>query len=420
MRPTAAVAGALLVVAACTDQESRIVGPGPGVTRASSKSPGAATDVISETSTDLWARVITGETGPGSSYRLYLPRQWNGTAIFYAHGIRDVLEPVSLRNQDNLEAIRDRLGQLGFAIAYSSFDENGYAEKDGAQRTHQLRGLFTSAVGAPTRSLLVGHSLGGLIVLDLAERFADQYDGVAAFCGVVGGTQPEFDHMVTTRMLFDMFYPGIMPGTYNEPPSGFVMTPALQNQIIGAIIANPTGLAIIASVAQANLQFNPLSPQAQPQMIQSLITALTFHARGADNVLPLTNGFPFDNWLTQYTASSIPLIQQPALGASIGAVNQNAPRMSGEPSALNYTARNFTPSGALAIPTLTLHNRWDPLVPFFHEPMLAGRVAAAGATGLLVQRTKNEYGHCNFTVDEQVKAITDLAAWVDTGIRPNN
>jgi uncharacterized protein (TIGR02265 family) len=106
------------------------------------------------------------------------------------------------------------------------------------------------------------------------------------------------------------------------------------------------------------------------------------------------------------------------LNAVLAQVNANAPRTSGDPSALNYTDRNFTPSGALQIPTLTMHNRWDPLVPFFHEPMLAGRVNAAGASGLLVQRTKLEYGHCNFTVDEQVTAITDLNAWVATGIKP--
>jgi hypothetical protein len=156
-------------------------------------------------------------------------------------------------------------------------------------------------------------------------------------------------------------------------------------------------------------------------MVQSLITALTFHGRGADNVLSLTNGkFPFDNSETVYSASSIPLINPAALPGVLASINANAPRTAGDPSALNYTARNFTPSGALAIPTLTLHNRWDPLVPYFHEPLLAGRVGAAGAGSLLLQRTKNEYGHCNFTVGEQVQAIADLAAWVESGIKPNN
>jgi pimeloyl-ACP methyl ester carboxylesterase len=419
MRRFTAVAGALLFLPACTDQAATIAGPS-GTLRGAP--PTALGNVVSETSTDLWARIITGETGPGSQYQLYLPREWNGTAVFYAHGIRDVLEPVSLRNQDNLQAIRDELGRRGFAVAYSSFDENGYAEKDGAQRTHQLRGLFTSVFGRPTSSLLVGHSLGGLIAMDLAERFAGQYDGVAALCGVVGGTQSEFDHMVTTRMLFDMFYPGVLPGAYNNPPSGFIMNPTTQAQIVGAITLNPIGLAAIGSVKQANLQFNVFAPPAerQTQMVTSLITALTFHARGADNVLPLMNGFPFDNTGTVYTAAAIPLLPNSALGATIGGINANAPRTSGDPSALNYTARNFTPSGALQIPTITLHNQWDPLVPYFHEGLLQSRVSAAGASGLLVQRTKPAYGHCNFDVPEQVKAITDLANWVETGVKPAN
>jgi pimeloyl-ACP methyl ester carboxylesterase len=264
----------------------------------------------------------------------------------------------------------------------------------------------------------VGHSLGGLIVLDLAQRFSNQYDGVAALCGPIGGTQAEFDHMVNTRLLFDMFYPGILPGTFNQIPAGLIITPAMQGQIVAAITANPTGLAIIASIAQSNLQFNPASPAAQTQTVQSLITALSFHARGADNVLSLMNGFPFDNSQTVYSAAPISLLPPAVLNAVLAQVNANVPRTSGDPSALNYTDRNFAPSGALQIPTLTMHNRWDPLVPFFHEPMLAGRVNAAGAGGLLVQRTKLEYGHCNFTVDEQVTAITDLNAWVATGIKP--
>ena len=138
MRRSPLVTGALLVLGACTDRAPAITSP------AVVTSPGSPTaNVLSETSTDLWARIVTGETGPGSTYQLYLPRQWNGTAVYYAHGIRDVLEPLSLKNQDNLVTIRDELGQRGFAVAYSSFDENGYAEKDGAQRTHQLLGIFT-------------------------------------------------------------------------------------------------------------------------------------------------------------------------------------------------------------------------------------------------------------------------------------
>src|SRR4030095_7151931 len=180
-RITTIATSAVLLLAACTDQETRLAGPG-GVTPRSGTND-VATSVVSETSTDLWARIITGETGPGSLYQLYLPRQWNGTAIYYAHGIRDVLDPVGLQDQDGFAATRDQLGALGYAIAVSSFSENGFAVEDASRRIHQLRGLFTSNFGQPTRSLLVGHSLGALAVMQVAEQFPGQYDGVVPICG---------------------------------------------------------------------------------------------------------------------------------------------------------------------------------------------------------------------------------------------
>jgi len=407
-------AGALLVLTACTDPTTMT-----GVRHAAMAPGGLSANVVSETSTALWERIITGEAGPGSLYQLYLPREWNGTAVFYAHGLRDVLEPVSLRNQDNLAAIRDQLGERGIAVAYSSYSENGYAEKDGVQRTHQLRGLYTSQFGTPARSLIAGHSLGGIVALNVAEKFPGQYDGAAVFCGVVGGTPVEFNHMVTTRLLFDLFYPGILPGTYDQIPSGFIIDQAKQAQIIAAITANPLGLLAIASIRQANLQFQ-FGPQMQQQMVTSLITALTFHGRGADNVLPLMNGFPFDNIGVVYTASAIPLLPPQALSGVLTMVNTNAPRRAGDPSAMNYVEHNFTPSGALRIPTITLHNNADPLVPFFHEGLFAARVSDAGASGLLVQRVNSSYGHCVFSVPEQVQMIVDVDTWVATGIKPAN
>ncbi len=420
MRRFTTAAAALLVLTACSP-DSRIVGPGPGATNAPNRPGDAGTDVVSETSTDLWARIITGETGPGSRYQLYLPRQWNGTAVFYAHGIRDVLDPVGLQAQDNYPAIRDQLGALGYAVAYSSFSENGYAVQDAATRTHQLRGLFTSQFGKPTRSILFGHSLGALAVMQLAERFPDQYDGVVPVCGIVGGTQAQLDYVVNVRALFDQFYPGILPGSADAPVPGFVMDPPLRIQIINTVSTNPLGLLVIASTAQTPLEFT-----TTPQLVESLLNALFYHSRGADNVLTFTNGkFPVSNVGVTYSPRPgliLPPLNLGSLSALLNGVNAQIPRFEADPSAAVWAANNFTPSGALRIPTITLHNRWDRLVPSFHEDLFAQRVADAGATGLLVQRRNLAwgYGHCAIPAAAQVQAIHDLTSWLDTGIKPNN
>ena len=59
---------------------------------------------------------------------------------------------------------------------------------------------------------------------------------------------------------------------------------------------------------------------------------------------------------------------------------------------------------------LSLHTRWDPTVPLFHEELYAAKVAANGDMGLLEQRVIDRYGHCNFSVDEVIQAVLDLVA----------
>lgn len=414
MRRLTTLAGALFVLSACTDKESRIAGP---VTT----NPGATAGVVSESSTDLWASVVTGETGPGSSYELYLPRQWNGAAVFYAHGIRDVLDPVGLQDQDGHRAIREQLGTLGYAVAYSSFSENGFAVEDAARRTHQLRGLFASRFGQPTRSFLLGHSLGALAVMKLAEQFPEQYDGAVPVCGIVGGTQLQLDYVVNVRALFDHFYPGILPGSASEPVPGYVMDLAKRNQIITTVSTNPLGMLAIASTAQTPIEFT-----TSAQLVESLINALVYHTRGADNVLTFVNGkFPVSNVGVTYSPRPgliVPPLNLQSMSAILAGVNQQIPRFEADPSAAVWAAQNFTPSGALRIPTITLHNRWDRLVPSFHEDTLADRVSKAGATNLLVQRRNPGwgYGHCAIPAAAQVQAIADLANWVETGTKPNN
>jgi pimeloyl-ACP methyl ester carboxylesterase len=414
MRRFTTLAGALLFAAtACTDRTSSPTEP------AGSVPLGPSSKVTSETSTDLWGSIIEGETGPGSLYALYMPRTWNGSVIYYAHGVRDVLDPVGLQNQDGFFTVRDALGAQGFAIAYSSFSENGYAIEDAVRRMHQLRGMFVSQFGQPKRSLLVGHSLGALASMALAERFPGQYDGVVPICGVTGGTTKQLEYVVNIRVLFDYFYPGLLPGSPNEPVPGYAMDFAKQQQIIAAVSANPLGMLVIASTAQTPLEFTNST-----QLVTSLLNALGYHARGADNVLTFTNGkFPVGYVGVTYSPRPdliVPPLNLPTLQAILAGVNNGVARFEADPSAAVWAARNFTPSGALQLPTITLHNRWDRLVPFFHEKLFGDAVSNAGATNLLVQRASLTwgYGHCSIPASAQIQAITDLATWVETGVKP--
>ena len=52
------------------------------------------------------------------------------------------------------------------------------------------------------------------------------------------------------------------------------------------------------------------------------------------------------------------------------------------------------------------------------EQIYAQRVAAHGASHLLVQRAIRDFGHCTFTGEEIVTAFVELVNWVEHGVKP--
>jgi pimeloyl-ACP methyl ester carboxylesterase len=362
-------------------------------------------------SLSIWSAQITGVTGDGAEYGIFVPNDWKGDVVFYAHGIVVPLAPVSLpgpADWDNAGALRDALGEAGFAVAYSSFSENGYAIKDGIQRTHQLGGIFTSKVGKPKRAFLVGHSLGAQVVQALAETYPGQYSGALAMCGVLGGTRLQTDYIGHTRALFDFFYPGVLPGSTMEMPVVIMdVTTQIQNPVIGAVMANPTGFGLIAASNQVQLAGNNTT-----ELITSLVNALAYHAIGVNDLLSRTHGHTlFDNSQTVYGSALYP-------APYYAAVNQGITRYTATPDALAWLDHNYEPTGDLKIPMITVHKTRDRLVPYRHEAAYRARVIAAGASANLVQRSQDAFGHCDFGVTEMLSNFQDLVRWVDTGVKP--
>ena len=99
-------------------------------------------------------------------------------------------------------------------------------------------------------------------------------------------------------------------------------------------------------------------------------------------------------------------------------VSAGVQRFAADRAALNYYARNYTPTGRIGVPVLTLHTTRDPAIPFEHEAIFHDTVASAGNSSLLVQRAINRWGHCAFTPAEVQTAFASLAFWVESGIAP--
>jgi pimeloyl-ACP methyl ester carboxylesterase len=365
-------------------------------------------------SSPVWASQVLGETGPGSKYALYMPHRWNGDVVYYGHGIIVPGSPVALPVNDSIAQVRDSLGARGYAVAYSSFSETGWAVKDGAQRTHQLRGIFTSQYGKPARSYLAGHSMGGLIAQRLAEQFPDQYDGTLALCAPLAGGVAEINYLANVRVLFDHFYGGVLPGDALNVPDGLDLTADVRVPVTAAITASPFGMLAIASTRQT-----PLAGINGAEWATSLAYALSYNVVGTADMLDRTHGHSFfDNSATTYAPGAAPLLPPFLLTPMLAGANLNADRFTATPEAREYLERHYTPTGRLARPTVTLHTTRDPLVPFFHEGAFANAVSAAGASDLLVQRAVTGFGHCAFKVNDVMSAFDGLTGWAEGGAKP--
>jgi pimeloyl-ACP methyl ester carboxylesterase len=373
---------------------------------------------------------IRGTIGPGAEYLLYAPPVWEDLVV-YAHGYVSTQAQVGFQDPgllDQVESVRNTLlcpipdAKPSYAVAISSFSENGFAVKKGAQQTKQVGNLFVSAFGKPRHNSLVGASLGGGIVTYLIERFPSQYDGALALCGFVGGSQMQISYIADLRNVFDFLYPGVIPGdALNVPPSldfDMQVVPAVMEAIQTEFSTYPLltiqkALAL-ASIEQIQL---PLRVDLIPSMVESLLSAIYYNIDGTNAILEKTHGrSPYDNTDTVYSSVSDPLPQE--LQSILDDLNANVNRFDSSPDAERYLDHWFTPTGELKQPMVTLHTTLDPAVPYFHEEAYAQAVALAGASYWLVQIPVERYGHCEFEDIELLEAFLNLVAWVETGMKP--
>ena len=346
-----------------------------------------------------------GSLGPGALYSFDVPVAWNGGLVLFVHGYTLAQAPVAIPPLP----LRDFLLGQGFAVAMSSFSENGYAVAEGARQSHQLLGVFTSRYGKPNCTLLLGVSLGGIIGLELTERFPQEINGSLLVSGVTGGSRAEISYMGDIRVLWDYFYPGTIPGSLFDVPAGVPFDP---NWVLSAISTPEGQQKLPILLAFAAMRGLPIGAGNEP--VVGLINALGFQWIGAMDLFDRTHGHvPYSNRDVTYQAPGVP---QPI----VDALNAGVARYDATPDAEAFLARCYEPSGAIKVPVLTLHGQRDPVVPVFHEALLASRVAAQGAADLLVQRTKDEFGHVVFQPTDIPATFIDLVKWVKLGIKPTS
>lgn len=390
---TAALVAPLLM--ACDDTPAgRLTAPDPSPRLAELAVPAAA---------PIWAKRIEGTTISGSKYALLYPNaKWNGRLVLIVHGLVDPARPIAL---PATTAGVDTLGANGNAVAFSSFSENGWAVKDGGERTRELPGLFAAQFGSPARVYLYGQSMGSLIAIQLAEAYPKEYDGVLAECGILGGTFARMRYMFDVRSLFDYFYPGVLPGGTLAVPEKLDLMKQIRLPARAAMMNNLEPARILASFVQTPVPF-----KGDVELVASIEDQLFRHAREVNDIIKRGGGEPpVGNRHVHYRG----LLDKETLEA----VNRAVPRYDAGRLARDYGARYYEPSGRLRVPVVTLYTLRDPALPaVMSEELYEERVEDAGHAKNLrrLAAAKVEFGHCSGELSDRQAAFQSLMTWVES------
>ena len=347
---------------------------------------------------------IVGEVG-GARYYIEVPDEWNGDLVLFAHGYVGPDVPIEAVDPTGLErGKRAQVLQRGYAWAVSARSDNGFAVQEGVKATHQLRGIFTSRVGAPDRVYLSSGSMGALIMLRLLEQHPGRYAGVLPVCGPIVGAGGFWVGAFHTRALFDHFYPGVLGGDALNPPPGATGNDMF-GAAMGAVLANPAPAHELAAALPVPIEFADDFELAvtigyqiffgDPVILDEL--KMRAHSRAV-----------FDNSMTAYTGTS-----------DDGDLNATVDRFESTPQSRNWFDHWYTPSGDLTAPVLSIRTTRDPVVSPYLDPLFAARVAAAGKSDLFSFRQIDRFGHCAIdSPTEYGPAFDDLVNWVENGVIP--
>lgn len=126
----------------------------------------------------------------GARYAIARPGAWNGRLLLHAHGYRMETAPLSA----TLNAADPAYGpwlEDGWIIATTSYRRNGLIIRDAIADLEALHDHIARTDGTPELVLLLGESMGGLIVTLLAEQPAGRYHGAVAVGAALDLREPE-------------------------------------------------------------------------------------------------------------------------------------------------------------------------------------------------------------------------------------
>ncbi|HET6778600.1 MAG TPA: prolyl oligopeptidase family serine peptidase [Gemmatimonadales bacterium] len=331
----------------------------------------------------------------GALSRICFPADWNGDLVVYAHGYVAPQHDLSIPDEVvGGRPVSTLVTDLGYAYATTSYRANGLVAPEAVADLLELVDSIEHRYRPdPARAVVVGFSEGGLVATLAVERHPDRFDGAMAGCGPIGDFQAQLNYIADFRVVFDYFFPGLIPGTALDVPESVperwdeIYVPA----IVLALAARPDAARQLLQVTGA-----PVAGEDLRSMAETTIGLLWYNVFGTADARTRLGGQPLDNTARVYIGSS-----------DDTALNAGVERFTAEPGALAGITR-FSTTGNLLVPLVNLHTTGDPIVPFSQAALYAAKVDQAGQSFRFSQIDVERHGHCTFEATELLSAFGAL------------
>ncbi len=368
--------------------------------------------------------VYSGVMSDGSLYEFQVPPNWNGILMLYSHGyvVRGDLNPAVDAGDIYTGAW---LLAHHYAVAGSSFSSAGWDVRQAEVDQKNLITQFSALVGRTPRKIIAwGHSLGGLITLELAQMYPGIISGAVSFCGVVTGGTPIWDMDLAAMAAFRALL-GKASRLQLVDISDPTQNLALAEQLASSSQATPQGrarLALISALDSIPPWYDPSSPMPQNPPAQEeaqyewlTVNDLPFFANyraelesRAGGNFSSDQGFNYSKvlarspWLSE--VKSLYASAHLNLSSDLARLKALTP-IETDPNALKYVNKYSSVTGDLRVPILTVHTTGDGLVPDSTESYFSSLVARSGDQDLLRQLFVGRAGHCTFSASETIVAL---------------
>jgi pimeloyl-ACP methyl ester carboxylesterase len=319
------------------------------------------------------------------------PVGWNQQLVVYAPGYAAPGPVLNFRDLTlggvNLPAL---VLSQGYAFATTSYRQNGLTILEGADDIRELVTAFTVTVAPPQRTFMTGGSEGGLVAALLLEQSPGMFSAGLAACSPVGTFRGQVNYIGDFRVLFDYFFPEVIPGTAIDIPFYVVRDWATKYlpEALAALQANPARALELMRTSGA--AFDPSNAVATIGLTAAHL--LTYNIVSTTDAAVKLGGNPYGNQFKLYLGSSNDL-----------RLNLRVERFAAAAAAV-AEMKKYETTGNLTRRLVTLHTTADDLVPFVHEPLYLAKVFLTGHSGL-VPLPVNRYGHCNFNANELLTAF---------------